>query len=543
MLLSDDLSQAPAVTSGEVVRDLLRLANAAQRGQNVPVPQAAVIISEMPAPEAGGVRVQFAFPCASARCAVAVLHRLSELANQIYSLSEPKVIDSAIQVALASIANFCRDHKLVGVNTPLIFQAAHEIGLPTLFKSHSTLRVGTGKKGCDFSSSATPKTLGIGLLGARSKKNTATLLRKAGLPGAIHEYAVNEKSLLKAAEQWGFPLVIKPDFSDGGKGVSANIRDNNELLSRYKAAREISSAVLVERHVSGYSHRASVIDGEVVAVTRKRPIGVLGDGVSTIRRLVESLREQQLRAREVATHHQPLIEIDEVLSKQLNLGGMSLDTVPDKEFFVPLRNVSNSMQGGTTERLSDHQLHPDNIALCRAASAVLNLDVAGIDVITEDFSVSWRESNLIICEINGVPQLGLRTVHELLRRRISGNGNIRIGLLVYSHHASYDVTASLKRLADDYKYDDIASQRGVIFNGLVWPGRFENDFSAAEFACFDSRASALIFAMSEQEIAYFGLPVPKLELCCYAAETKPQTLRLIKQHCSAMRCLEDSYDV
>ena len=48
-------------------------------------------------------------------------------------------------------------------------------------------------------------------------------------------------SALELAQNLGYPVVIKPDDQEQGRGVSAGLRDDAALVTAYQAAREHSS--------------------------------------------------------------------------------------------------------------------------------------------------------------------------------------------------------------------------------------------------------------------------------------------------------------
>lgn len=99
---------------------------------------------------------------------------------------------------------------------------------------------------------------------------------------------------LEAARSWrlarglGWPIVIKPDAGQRGQGV---------VIARDEATFEaaIGSATcdtLVQEHVAGveyglfYVRRAGRARGELYSITEKRPLDVVGDGVSTLEALI-----------------------------------------------------------------------------------------------------------------------------------------------------------------------------------------------------------------------------------------------------------------
>ncbi|MEV7970156.1 ATP-grasp domain-containing protein [Sphaerisporangium sp. NPDC088356] len=114
----------------------------------------------------------------------------------------------------------------------------------------------------------------------RDKYTTRALLDKAGLPAVRHSLAHTEREALAAADDIGYPVVVKPRSLAGSLGVSM-ARDPAGLRAAYRSATGTSfpglraeSGVLVEEFLEGpeISVDACVVDGvpEPVAVARKR---------------------------------------------------------------------------------------------------------------------------------------------------------------------------------------------------------------------------------------------------------------------------------
>src|SRR5204862_4826484 len=54
-------------------------------------------------------------------------------------------------------------------------------------------------------------------------------------------------------------------------------------------------------------------------------------------------------------------------------------------------------------------MHPDNKTACAIAAAAVGLDIAGIDVLTPDISVPFRENGAVIIEVNAGPGIRMHT--------------------------------------------------------------------------------------------------------------------------------------
>ena len=98
--------------------------------------------------------------------------------------------------------------------------------------------------------------------------------------------------------------------------------------------------MIVESFVTGLDHRILVVDGEVVAVAKRVPGHVIGDGNRTIEALVEEVNQDPRRG---IGHEKVLtrIELDYQANRLLTLLGYSKDTVPAEGEVVYLRSTGN----------------------------------------------------------------------------------------------------------------------------------------------------------------------------------------------------------
>src|SRR3546814_8580410 len=70
---------------------------------------------------------------------------------------------------------------------------------------------------------------------------------------------------------------------------------SSDVCSSDLAAREHSRSVIVETFQPGDDHRLLVINGELIAATKRTPGHVVGDGTHTIAELVEAVNQDPRR--------------------------------------------------------------------------------------------------------------------------------------------------------------------------------------------------------------------------------------------------------
>jgi cyanophycin synthetase len=166
-------------------------------------------------------------------------------------------------------------------------------------------------------------------------------------------------------------------------------------------AQTVSRSVVVESFVSGFDHRLLVVNGQLIAGTKRTPGHVVGDGTSTVALLVEQVNADPRRG---VGHEKVLtrLELDDQAEQMLAKHGYTWDSVPAADEVVYLRATANLSTGGTATDVTDI-IHPDNVEMAVRAIKAVGLDVGGVDFLTPDISQSYREAGGAICEVNAAP--------------------------------------------------------------------------------------------------------------------------------------------
>ena len=73
------------------------------------------------------------------------------------------------------------------------------------------------------------------------------------------------------AKDIGYPVVLKPQFGNQGKGVIANIKDEIQLSSAYELLAKDFKDIIIEKYISGRDYRVCCVYGDMVAVSERIP--------------------------------------------------------------------------------------------------------------------------------------------------------------------------------------------------------------------------------------------------------------------------------
>src|SRR5215216_2533022 len=294
----------------------------------------------------------------------------------------------------------------VGPTTRAITDAAERRGIPCRRDgTGNRIQLGYGKYLHYVQAAMTDQTNVIAVELAQDKDETKDRLARNGIPVPRGKVFHSLKQANKFAAELGRPVVVKPVDGRKGDAVTLEVSTPEEMKAAFEAAKEYSSAVLIEEMLDGRNYRVAVVGGRMVAASERLLPHVIGDGVSSIRELIATENRNPLRG---DGHEKPLtkIKVDAEVINHLQHAGMSLDSVPKHGEHVTLSNRSNLSTGATAQDVTD-DVHPTIARMCERAARLIGLDVCGVDLVIPDIAAPMTSGGII--ELNASP--GLRMHH------------------------------------------------------------------------------------------------------------------------------------
>src|SRR6187551_577360 len=292
--------------------------------------------------------------------------------------------------------------RALGPSTASLVKAAEARRIPWLrLNNQSLVQLGHGKYQQRIQATVSGRTPHIAVELASDKEETNKILASLGLPVPRQESVQNESQAVRAARRIGYPVVTKPYNGNHGRGISIRLTTDEEVAAGFVTAREHSRSVIVETYIPGDDHRLLVVNGELIAATRRTPGHVVGDGRSTIAELVELVNQDPRRG---VGHEKVLtrLELDAQADMMLARLGYTAASVPHDGEVVYLRSTANLSTGGTATDVTD-VIHPDNRDMAVRAIRAIGLDVGGVDFLSSNIAESYRTIGGGICEVNAAP--------------------------------------------------------------------------------------------------------------------------------------------
>jgi cyanophycin synthetase len=311
----------------------------------------------------------------------------------------PYDLDAAIATLRDQVDSLC-----LGPSTAHIVDAATDRRIPHIRLTEGNLvQLGYGRAQRRIWTAETDQTSAIAEEIASDKDLTKSLLKACGVPVPEGELVRSAEKAWEAAQDIGVPVVIKPYDGNHGRGVSLDLRTQNDVEAAYQLAyrKGDGSAVIVEKYIPGNEHRLLVVGKHMVAAAGGESLWIVGDGQSTIDQLANA--QINTDPRRGTTEDAPLnvivpSEAAEVIL-ELERVGLTPTSVPDSG-----QKVLIQRNGNVSIDVTDI-VHPTVAAAAALAARVVGLDIAGVDMVLEDISRPLQSQRGAVIEVNASPGL------------------------------------------------------------------------------------------------------------------------------------------
>jgi cyanophycin synthetase len=336
--------------------------------------------------------------------------------------------------------------------------AADGLGLPAAPTGGSAVTVQLPDRPFSISRGGSTIEDAAALERAGDKERTAHALAERGIP--VPEHVVTTLGTIDEVEpflaRWGTVVVKPARDTSAGRGVTTSVRDAatlrtaavaaaaagsragrtsrsgrlvGRLLAKYRDLADVP--LLVERQVPGANYRLLYLDGELIDAVRRAVPTVVGDGVNTVRGLVQ--RAAAERQASPVERGGLALTVDEDMRITLAEQGLSLGSVPAAGTVVLLKTAVN--EGAITDqRPAWPQLCADVVEQGAQAARLVGGRLVGVDVITTDPTRPLAEVGGVVLEVNTTPGLAYH---------YHGNpGGVDVACVVLARLAGVRVSAS-----------------------------------------------------------------------------------------------------
>ncbi len=339
------------------------------------------------------------------------------------------------------------------------------------------------------------------------------LFREIGLPTPDWRLVTPDGDQLRAANEIGWPCVVKPVDRSFGTGVAAGIADAAQLQAAVAIARRLSRNILIEAHEAGDDYRLMVVDGRLVAAVRRNPPAITGDGKRTVAQLIAELNKGRDGSRQ-ASYLLP-VERDAALDATLAKAELSMESVLAKGQRLTLRSVANFSTGGSATEVTA-KVHPQIRGLAELLAAAVGLRTAGIDYVTTDITRSHAEVGGGFIEVNAMPRLRvlMNEVHpeEEIGALMLGQspGRIPVTLIAGDSDALVEIAGPLRAQLGSRPGTGAVSSQWAQVGATLLPAAGLDAFALVEALLRNKAVEEMLILWSPAELTTFGVPADRL---------------------------------
>jgi cyanophycin synthetase len=390
----------------------------------------------------------------------------SILLNMEFGLN--KIIEDLINI---------REKNLLGPSTQAIVDEAEKRKIPALrLDDYNLVQLGTGKFNKKIRATITSDTNLIAVETADSKYLTTLMLKDAGIPVLETIKTDSAEDVIAFGERINSAIVIKPSEAYQGKNLRIDLTGKDEIEEAFNYAMQFNQEVIAQPYFKGNSYRLLVINFKFVAAAELIPPFITGNGKATILELVDELNANPLRQKGDKTSLSK-VALDEISMDILKQHAYDLTTILKEGEMLYLKNSGNMRLGGTAMDVTE-LVDPSTIFLAERAARVIDLNVAGVDILAADISKAFDISPGYVLEVNAAPDFRMHISPTVgIIRKVAGDfldmlfpPNTQTRIPLVSVTGSYGKTATTKLLEyclkqEGYKVG-LANSEGLYIDGI-----------------------------------------------------------------------------
>jgi cyanophycin synthetase len=199
-----------------------------------------------------------------------------------------------------------------------------------------------------------------------------------------------DEPIFRLPNELKYPVVVKPTNGHSGKDVYVNIRDDNEL---YRVTSLMESRYVVEEHIFKKNEYRILVNSHlgIFTIMHRDSIFVIGDGIHNIQELAKLKDNIQ---REEVVRYSDITVDDRVVNRM---------RIPKKDEKIIVNLRKNKSQGSNISIIENSEMHDDNIEYVNKILEKTNMGFIGLDILSNDLSVSYKQEPIVLIEINSCP--------------------------------------------------------------------------------------------------------------------------------------------
>lgn len=229
---------------------------------------------------------------------------------------------------------------------------------------------------------------------SKNKSLTYYIWRKNNIPLPNSIYFKNALEAKSSISTIKFPVIAKENSGSRSINIFPNIKNKKELLNILP---NFKKGLVIQEMLFGKEYRILVYGNKLLGCLHMIPPYIVGNGKNSIEELI---------LRKNAGLKNKIIIINNKVLSALYKASYSLDFIPQKNTTIYLQNNSCLAEGGASVDCTNI-VHKSIKKIALEAMRLVNLKLAGIDIICEDISLDASKQKIYFLEINAHPSIDI----------------------------------------------------------------------------------------------------------------------------------------
>ena len=330
--------------------------------------------------------------------------------------------------------------------------------------------------------------------GVGNKWKNHILLEKDNIPQIktikVTQYMNDDDIIKKMKTELSAPYVIKLIRGMKGEDIYLNLNTSNEIrkvLKKIKSKTDKRRILIQEQSNLKNEYRVFIMGNKIVSIFEKQISNVIGNGKSTLKKLVEDINNRNENLERRYDIKLPKLLIDSSIR-------LNEKRIPKNGEKVFLSNKKNAYYGSLPKKIDIGTVHDDNIKLFLKVADIFeknyNQRLIGIDFMIDDITTSYKNNSSAVLEINAMPgfkyifsahpkDVSSITQKEIIKEEINVNTRI-LEVIKHIQTLSKSNINPKHKIVLNKKLNKIKETFNVIKNdepvNLYWTGGFDSTF-------------------------------------------------------------------
>ncbi|HHT9841864.1 TPA: hypothetical protein ACT9I2_003064, partial [Legionella pneumophila] len=123
--------------------------------------------------------------------------------------------------------------------------------------------------------------------------NLSDAIKESLIPTVVidDKTTINKSTLQQKIQGLNYPLTVRPYQGSQFEIIYSNINSIEELIDKIHLLNKECHQILIQEMCEGLEYRVLIVDSKIVAVAKKQPAALIGNGQSSISMLIDNFNQ------------------------------------------------------------------------------------------------------------------------------------------------------------------------------------------------------------------------------------------------------------